>query len=50
MAPVARWTFETDCPEEIAAAIAAQIGRKVDYREVDPGGAARAAAAIAELL
>jgi len=42
--------FETDGPEEIAAAIAAQIGRTVDYREVDPAGAARAAAAIAELL
>jgi UDP-N-acetylglucosamine:LPS N-acetylglucosamine transferase len=42
--------FETDGPEEIAAAIAAQIGRTVDYREVDPGGAARAAGAIGELL
>jgi predicted glycosyltransferase len=42
--------FETDGPEEIAAAIAQEIGREVDYRPVDPGGAARAAAAIAELL
>ena len=42
--------FETDGPEEIAAAIAQEIGRNPDYHPVDPGGAARAAAAIAELL
>jgi UDP-N-acetylglucosamine:LPS N-acetylglucosamine transferase len=42
--------FETDGPEEIAAAIAAEIGREVDYRPVDAGGARRAAAAIGELL
>jgi predicted glycosyltransferase len=42
--------FEADGPDEIAAAIAEEIGREVDYRPVDPGGAARAAAAIAELL
>ena len=37
-------------PETIAAAIADEIGRDVDYRPVDGGGAARAAAMIAELL
>jgi len=42
--------FESDGPTEIAAAIAEEIGRDVDYRPVDTGGAARAAAAIAELL
>jgi pimeloyl-ACP methyl ester carboxylesterase/predicted glycosyltransferase len=42
--------FAADGPDEIAAAIAAEIGREVDYLPVDPGGAARAAASIAELL
>jgi pimeloyl-ACP methyl ester carboxylesterase/predicted glycosyltransferase len=42
--------FATDGPEEIAAAIAQEIGREVDYAPVDPSGAARAAASIAELL
>jgi hypothetical protein len=42
--------FATDGPDEIAEAIAAEIGREVDYRPVDPGGAARAAASIAQLL
>jgi UDP:flavonoid glycosyltransferase YjiC (YdhE family) len=42
--------FAADGPEEIAAAIAEEIGREVDYRPVDPGGAARAASLIAELL
>ncbi len=42
--------FETDGPEQIAEAIAAEIGRDVDYLEVESSGAARAAAAIAELL
>jgi pimeloyl-ACP methyl ester carboxylesterase/predicted glycosyltransferase len=42
--------FERDGPEEIAAAIAAEIGREVDYRPVETDGAARAAASIAELL
>ena len=42
--------FETDGPHEIAQAIAEEVGREVDYRPVDTGGAARAAAAIAELL
>jgi pimeloyl-ACP methyl ester carboxylesterase/predicted glycosyltransferase len=42
--------FETDGPSEIAAAIAAEIGREVDYRPVETDGAARAAKLIAELL
>jgi pimeloyl-ACP methyl ester carboxylesterase/predicted glycosyltransferase len=42
--------FETDGPDEIAAAIADEIGRKVDYRPVETDGAARAAGLIAELL
>jgi pimeloyl-ACP methyl ester carboxylesterase len=42
--------FDHDGPTEIANAIAEEIGRRMDYRPVDPTGAARAAAAIAELL
>jgi predicted glycosyltransferase len=42
--------FETDGPAEIARAIAEEIGREVDYLPVDPNGAPRAAASIAELL
>jgi len=42
--------FETDGPSEIAAAIAEEIGREVDYRPVETDGAARAAKLIAELL
>ena len=42
--------FAADGPEAIAAAIAEEIGREVDYRPVDPRGAARAASLIAELL
>jgi predicted glycosyltransferase len=45
-----RMDFETDGPDEIAAAIAEEIGRKVQYRPVTSNGAARAAALIAELL
>ena len=45
-----RMDFETDGPERIADAIAAEIGRSVSYREVDTGGAARAAALISDLL
>jgi ribosomal protein L13E len=37
-------------PDGLAAAIAAEIGREVDYRPVDPGGATRAAALLAELV
>jgi pimeloyl-ACP methyl ester carboxylesterase/predicted glycosyltransferase len=42
--------FESDGPAEIAAAIAEEIGREVDYRPVETNGAARAAKLIAELL
>ena len=42
--------FESDGPGEIAAAIAEEIGREVDYRPVETDGAARAAKLIAELL
>jgi pimeloyl-ACP methyl ester carboxylesterase/predicted glycosyltransferase len=42
--------FETDGPSEIAAAIAEEIGREVDYRPVETDGATRAAALIADLL
>ncbi len=45
-----RMDFETDGPAEIAAAIAAEIGREVDYLPVESDGAARAASLIAELL
>jgi pimeloyl-ACP methyl ester carboxylesterase/predicted glycosyltransferase len=42
--------FDESTPEVIAEAIAAEIGRDVDYRPVETDGAARAAARIAELL
>jgi len=42
--------YETSGPAEIAAAIASEIGHEVDYRPVAPGGAARAAALLADLL
>jgi pimeloyl-ACP methyl ester carboxylesterase len=42
--------FDRDGPEEIAAAIAAEIARDVDYRPVESDGAARAASLIADLL
>ncbi len=45
-----RMDFESDGPAEIAAAIAEEIGREVDYRPVETDGAARAARLIAELL
>jgi pimeloyl-ACP methyl ester carboxylesterase/predicted glycosyltransferase len=45
-----RMDFETDGPSEIAAAIAEEIGREVDYRPVATDGAERAAKLIAELL
>jgi UDP:flavonoid glycosyltransferase YjiC (YdhE family) len=45
-----RMDFETDGPSEIAAAIATEIGRPVDYRPVATDGAERAARLIAELL
>jgi len=42
--------YEDSPPERIAAAIAQEIGREVDYRDVEVDGAARAARRIAELL
>jgi hypothetical protein len=42
--------FETATPAVIAGAIAEEIGREVDYRPVDAGGAARAAALISDLI
>jgi hypothetical protein len=42
--------FDTATPEVIAAAIAAEIGRDVDYLPVETDGARRAAARLADLL
>ena len=42
--------FDTDGTEEIAIAIAEEIGRDVNYAAVETDGAARAAARIADLL
>jgi pimeloyl-ACP methyl ester carboxylesterase/predicted glycosyltransferase len=42
--------FKTATTDDIADAIAAEIGRKVEYRDVETDGAAKAAALIAELL
>ncbi len=42
--------YETSGPAEIAAAVAGEIGREVDYRPVATDGAARAAALLADLL
>jgi pimeloyl-ACP methyl ester carboxylesterase len=42
--------YEDSPPEKIAAAIAEEIGRQVDYREVQVDGASKAARLIAELL
>jgi pimeloyl-ACP methyl ester carboxylesterase/predicted glycosyltransferase len=45
-----RMDFDDSPPERIAAAIAEEIGRDVDYRDVEVDGAARAARHLAELL
>jgi predicted glycosyltransferase len=42
--------FDESPPERIAAAIAGEIGREVNYRDVEVDGAAIAARSIAELL
>jgi hypothetical protein len=42
--------FDEATPEVIAAAIAGEIGRDVEYRPVETDGAERAAARIAEVL
>jgi pimeloyl-ACP methyl ester carboxylesterase/predicted glycosyltransferase len=41
---------EASDPDVLAAAIAEEVGRKVGYRPVETGGAARAAGLLAELL
>jgi pimeloyl-ACP methyl ester carboxylesterase/predicted glycosyltransferase len=45
-----RMDYDTLNPDSLADAIAAEIGRPVDYRPVETDGAARAAAMLAELL
>jgi pimeloyl-ACP methyl ester carboxylesterase/predicted glycosyltransferase len=45
-----RMDFEDSSPEAIAAAIAEEVGREVDYLPVETDGARRAAERIAELL
>src|SRR5205085_272608 len=45
-----RMDFDDSPPERIAAAIAEEIGREVDYRDVEADGAAKAARRLAELL
>jgi hypothetical protein len=45
-----RMDFGGSDPDLIAEAIAAELGREVDYRPVEADGAARAARLIAELL
>ena len=45
-----RMDFETADPDVIAGAIAEEMGRSVDYREVETDGARRAAEKLAELL
>ena len=42
--------YQTAGPADIAAAIATEIGREVDYRPVATDGAARAASMLASLL
>ena len=43
-------TTRRPTPTGLAKVIADEIGRTVDYRPVEAGGAARAAASIAELV
>jgi pimeloyl-ACP methyl ester carboxylesterase/predicted glycosyltransferase len=45
-----RMDFDESPPELIAMAIAEEIGRDVDYRDVEVDGAARAARSLAELF
>ena len=42
--------FDAADPDVLATAIAEEIGRPVDYREVETDGARRAAEKLAELL
>jgi pimeloyl-ACP methyl ester carboxylesterase/predicted glycosyltransferase len=45
-----RMDYAQSDPDQIADAIAAEVGRTIDYRPVDSDGAARAASLIAELV
>jgi pimeloyl-ACP methyl ester carboxylesterase/predicted glycosyltransferase len=45
-----RLDYDDITPDTLAEAIAAEIGREVDYRPVETDGAARAAALLADLL
>jgi pimeloyl-ACP methyl ester carboxylesterase/predicted glycosyltransferase len=45
-----RMDYDDSPPEQIAAAIAQEIGRQVDYRDVETDGATNAARRIAQLL
>ncbi len=45
-----RMDYATTEPSAIAEAIAQEAGREVRYRDVETGGAARAAALIAEVV
>jgi hypothetical protein len=45
-----RMDYDDSPPEVIADAIAQEIGRDVDYRDVESDGAARASRRLAELL
>jgi UDP-N-acetylglucosamine:LPS N-acetylglucosamine transferase len=45
-----RMDYEDSPPEVLADAIAQEIGRDVDYRDVETDGAARAARGLVELL
>jgi predicted glycosyltransferase len=42
--------YHSTDPDQLAQAIADEVGREVNYREVETDGAARAARMIAELL
>ncbi len=42
--------YATTTAEDLAAAMVAEAGRSVDYRDVETDGAARAAGLIAELI
>ncbi len=45
-----RMDYATETPETIAAAISEEIGRDVDYRDVETDGARNAAKLLAEML
>ena len=45
-----RMSFEESEPDDIAVAIAEEIGREVDYLPVETDGARRAAERLAEML